>query len=326
MQEINFRTDLADERTKIFQKSNKEQDLDGIIVEQKKVDDKIDINTVKVTNENGSQKIQKKIGTYTTINIGDVNIIDSQELEKEKTIFAMELQKFIKGNGSILVVGLGNKNITADSIGSKVVENLNITRHILKYKPELLPSNTREISAISPGVLGTTGIETQEIIEGIISKIKVSAIIVIDAIETNDISRLLRTIQITDTGIAPGAGVNNKRKEISIETMQIPVIAIGVPTVVEAATIVANTLDILSNKFDEFGFIKDSSFRDKYELIKDVLEPSDFNLAVMPKEIDSLVDNIKEIICYGINKLTNWINTKYRKMQFYGQKTTNSDQ
>ena len=284
MQEINFRTDLADERTKIFQKSNKEQNIDGIIVEQKKVDEKIDINTVKVTNENGSQKIQKKIGTYTTINIGDVNIINSQELEKEKTIFAMELQKFIKGNGSILVVGLGNKNITADSIGSKVVENLNITRHILK---------------------GTTGIETQEIIEGIISKIKVSAIIAIDAIETNDISRLLRTIQITDTGIAPGAGVNNKRKEISIETMQIPVIAIGVPTVVEAATIVANTLDILSNKFDEFGFIKDSSFRDKYELIKDVLEPSDFNLAVMPKEIDSLVDNIKEIICYGINKLAN---------------------
>ena len=187
MQEINFRTDLADERTKIFQKSNKEQDLDGIIVEQKKVDDKIDINTVKVTNENGSQKIQKKIGTYTTINIGDVNIIDSQELEKEKAIFAMELQKFIKGNESILVVGLGNKNITADSIGSKVVENLNITRHILKYKPELLPSNTREISAIAPGVLGTTGIETQEIIEGIISKIKVSAIIVIDAIETNNI-------------------------------------------------------------------------------------------------------------------------------------------
>ena len=305
MQEINFRTDLADERTKIFQKSNKEQDLDGIIVEQKKVDDKIDINTVKVTNKNGSQKIQKKIGTYTTINIGDVNIIDSQELEKEKTIFAMELQKFIKGNGSILVVGLGNKNITADSIGSKVVENLNITRHILKYKPELLSQYTREISAIAPGVLGTTGIETQEIIEGIISKIKVSAIIVIDAIETNDISRLLRTIQITDTGIAPGAGVNNKRKEISIETMQIPVIAIGVPTVVEAATIVANTLDILSNKFDEFGFIKDSSFRDKYELIKDVLEPSDFNLAVMPKEIDSLVDNIKEIICHGINKLAN---------------------
>ena len=307
MQEINFRTDLADERTKIFQKSNKGQDLDGIIVEQKKVDDKIDINTVKVTNENGSQKIQKKIGTYTTINIGDVNIIDSQELEKEKAIFAMELQKFIKGNESILVVGLGNKNITADSIGSKVVENLNITRHILKYKPELLPQHTREISALAPGVLGTTGIETQEIIEGIISKIKVSEIIVIDAIETNDISRLLRTIQITDTGIAPGAGVNNKRKEISIETMQIPVIAIGVPTVVEAATIVANTLDILSNKFDEFGFIKDSSFRDKYELIKDVLEPSDFNLAVMPKEIDSLVDNIKEIICYGINKLANWI-------------------
>lgn len=301
MDNYNFRTDLADERAKFFKDNNEK--LDGIIVKKRKIDDKIKISTVKITNEEASKKLQKQIGTYTTIDIGDVNIIDSEELKKEKIIFARELKKVVKNKNPILVVGLGNKNITADSIGSKVVENLNITRHILKYKPELLPKGTRELSAITPGVLGTTGIETQEIIEGITKKISVSTIIVIDAIETNDISRLLKTIQITDTGISPGAGVNNKRKSINIDTMKIPVVAIGIPTVVEAATIVANTLDILSTKFEEFNFIKNSSFSDKYQLIKDVLEPSDFNLAVMPKEIDSLVDNIKEIISYGINDL-----------------------
>lgn len=123
----------------------------------------------------------------------------------------------------------------------------------------------------------------------------------IDALASNNISRLLKTIQICDTGIIPGSGVENKRKEISMETMGVPVIAIGVPTVVEAATIVANTFDILIEKFDEFDFLKDSSYEDKYKLIKTVLEPSKYNLAVMPKEIDDLVDNMKEIISNGIN-------------------------
>ena len=351
MKSFDFRTDLADERAKFF----KNEKLDGILINEKRINEKIKVSTVKIVNEKGSKKLQKKIGTYTTIDIGDVNIIDSEELDKEMSIFAEELRKIVnnlpenvkerkniiiykneneksnseknivsnakdkeKANekGSILVVGLGNKNITADSIGSKVVENLNITRHILKYSPELLPENTRELCAIAPGVLGTTGIETQEIIEGVVEKTKVKAIIAIDAIETNDISRLLRTIQITDTGIAPGSGVNNKRKEISFETMHIPVIAIGVPTVVEAATIVANTLDILSNKFGEFKFLRNSSFKDKYELIRAVLEPSNYNLAVMPKEIDSLVDNIKEIISYGINCLV-WLKIiKFNKLFF----------
>lgn len=297
-----FRTDLADERASIIRAETNQIDLDGIISEEKKYSDKFIVNSVKVINENGSKKIDKKIGTYITFDISNIDIIDKHELEQAQKIFSDNLSLLLKDYKSVLVVGLGNEDTTADSIGPKVVKKLEITRHILKYNPELLPEQTIEISAIAPGVLGTTGMETQEILRGIIDKINVDAIIVIDALASNNISRLLKTIQLCDTGIVPGSGVNNKRKEISLDTMGVPVIAIGVPTVVNAATIVADTLDILAKQFNEFSFLNDSSHSDKYQLIQTVLEPSNFNLAVMPKEIDDLVDNMKEIISCGINQ------------------------
>lgn len=302
---INFRTDLADERYDICKNKSK---LDGVESINEKISEKISVNRVIVKNEEGSRTLQKKVGNYITINFNDVNILEENELELMKETLKKELDGLISNVNnnrmkSFLVVGLGNEDSTADSIGPKVVKNLKITRHILKYEPELISKETKELCAISPGVLGTTGIETQEIIKGVIDKVKVDGIIVIDALSTNNIGRLLKTVQITDTGIFPGAGVDNKRKEISKETMNVPVIAIGVPTVVEAATIVANTFELLTNKFDEFKFLKESNFDEEYKLIKMVLEPSNFNLAVMPKEIDDLVDNFKEIISYGINKL-----------------------
>ena len=295
----NFRTDLADERTRIVYK---EQDKkDGILLENKKIDSNIDITTVKVLNEKGSKKINKRIGTYITINIKELEIIDKKGLEKISKVFCKELNYFIQKYKSVLIIGLGNKNTTADSLGTNIVDNIEITRHIIKYKPELLPENTIEISAIAPGVLGTTGIETYEILSTIVKRIKPELIIAIDSLITNDISRLLKTIQISDTGIIPGAGVNNKRKEISKDTMGIPVIAIGVPTLVEVATIVTNTLDILSKSFEEFNFLDNSSYEEKHELVRLVLDNYKYNLAVMPKEIDVLVDNMKNIISNGIN-------------------------
>lgn len=297
---IDFRTDLADERTEVLVKESKE--IDGIISTNQKFSDKYSVNTVKVTNENGSRKIDKKIGTYITTDINNIDIINDKEMKQAIQIFSDQLSKLLGNYKSILVVGLGNEDTTADSIGPKVVKNLEITRHILKYRPDLLPLETMEVSAIAPGVLGTTGIETQEMIKGIIEKIHFDAIIVIDALASSNISRLLKTIQLCDTGIVPGSGVENKRKEISLETMGIPVIAIGVPTVVNASTIVADTLDIMIKKFSEFDFMKNSSYNDRYQFIQTVLEPANFNLAVMPKEIDDLVDNMKEIISSGINK------------------------
>lgn len=299
---IDFRTDLADERAEICKNQEPKGKIDGIETENKKISDNIEVTTVRILNEEGSKKLDKKIGTYTTINLKDIEIIDKKGIEEAKKVLSQELKKLIKPNTSMLIVGLGNEDTTADSIGPKTIKDLKITRHILKYKPELLDKETREISAIAPGVLGTTGIETQEILKGVVEKINIGAIIVIDALASNDISRLLKTIQICDTGIIPGSGVQNKRKEISMDTMGVPVIAIGVPTVVEAATIVANSFDILVDKFEEFDFLKDSSYQDKYRLIKTVLEPCKYNLAVMPKEIDDLVDNMKEIIANGINQ------------------------
>lgn len=284
-----FRTDLADERLEIC-KNN----LNGVKSQKVIVSDNIQINRISIENEEGSKLLQKKEGKYVTIDFKNVNIIDENEFEEMKKIFFDELSKLMNFEKSFLVVGLGNRNTTADSIGPKVVENLNITRHIIKYAPELIPKETKEISAIAPGVLGTTGIETQEIVKGIIDKIEIDGIIVIDAVCSNNIDRLLKTIQINNTGIIPGGGVENARKEISKETMGIPVIAIGVPTVVEAATIVTDTLEKIDDEFN---------YEEEHSIIKNVLKNSELNYAVMPKEIDDLVDNLKEIIANGINNL-----------------------
>lgn len=294
---IDFRTDLADERLSECIKSG---EVEGISSENIDLDNTLKVTRVKVLNEKGKQKIGKEIGTYITLEIKNIDIISKDELEKISKILAEQLKELVKGDNSILVVGLGNIDTTADSIGPKVIKDLQITRHIKKYAPNLIDKNAIEISGIAPGVLGTTGIETGDI-KGIVEKVKPDAIIAIDALISRDISRLFKTIQISDTGITPGAGVGNSRKEISKKTMGIPVIAVGVPTLVEAATIVADSIDLISKQFEEFKDLQEASKEDKYRLIKAVLEPSKYNLAVTPKEVDSLVDNMKLIIAHGIN-------------------------
>ena len=139
----------------------------------------------------------------------------------------------VSDTDDILVVGLGNRYVTPDALGPKVVPEIEVTRHILEYMPKIMPEDTRPVSAISPGVLGITGIETMEILNGIVQNIKPKMLIVIDALATRKLERISSSIQIADTGIVPGAGVNNARKEISINTLGIPVIAIGIPTVVD---------------------------------------------------------------------------------------------
>ena len=295
---LDFRTDLADERLNECKKSG---EIEGISSENVNLDNSLKVTKVKVLNEKGKKRIGKEIGTYITLEIQNIDIISKDELENISKILAEQLKELVKGYNSILVVGLGNIDTTADSIGPKTIKDLSITRHLKKYAPELIKENAKEISGIAPGVLGTTGIETQEILKGIVEKVKPDVIIAIDALISRDISRLFKTIQISDTGITPGAGVGNTRKEISKNTMGIPVIAIGVPTLVEAATIVADSIELISKQFEEFKDLQEASKEDKYRLIKAVLEPSKFNLAVTPKEVDSLVDNMKLVIAHGIN-------------------------
>ena len=171
--------------------------------------------------------------------------------------------------------------------------------------PEVLDQNTREVSAVSPGVLGTTGIETLEILKGIVDNIKTKLVIVIDALASRSIERISSSIQLADTGIVPGAGVGNARKELTQNTLGVPVIAMGIPTVVEAATIAADSLTLLIQKVQEQAqsndFLNQLQEEDKYTLIKEVLAPEEYNFIVTPKEIDELIEKMKDVVARGIN-------------------------
>ena len=192
--------------------------------------------------------------------------------------------------------------------GPKVVKDIDVTRHLLKYAPEYIDPETRPVTAIAPGVLGTTGIETVEIIKGIVDNINPKLIIVIDSLASRSIERISSTVQLADTGIVPGAGVGNERKELTKETLGVPVIAIGIPTVVEAATIAADSLDLFIQKVQEEAksneFLNQLQEEDKYEMIKEVLTPEDYNFIVTPKEIDDLIENMKDVVARGINFAT----------------------
>ena len=306
----NFRTDLALERRDLYKKANNiEDEVDGIETEEEKVDEDIKITRVKVLNENGENAIGKKVGNYITIDINNLKIAGEEQIQKASEALTKELKELLKKHieeqEPLLVVGLGNLYVTPDALGPKVVQDIDVTRHILQYMPEALDKNTRPVSAISPGVLGTTGIETLEILKGIVDNIKPKLLIIIDALASRSIERISSTVQIADTGIIPGAGVGNTRKELSIETLGIPVVAIGIPTVVEAATIAADSLDLFIQKVQEQAksndFLNQLQEEDKYEMIKEVLAPNDYNFIVTPKEIDKLIENMSKIISRAIN-------------------------
>ena len=306
----NFRTDLASERRDIFKKANNlEDEIDGIEAEEIQENEKIKITKVKVTNQNGAEAIGKPIGNYITIDIKKLKVATNDDIQKASDVLSRELKKLIDEHSvaidEVLVVGLGNEYVTPDSLGPKVIADIDVTRHILKYMPEVLDPNTRPVSAISPGVLGTTGIETLEILKGIVDNTKPKLLIIIDALASKSIERISSTIQLADTGITPGAGVGNTRKEISKETLGIPVIAIGIPTVVEAATIAADSIDLfiekLQNEAKSNDYLNQLKEEDKYSQIKEALMPGDYNFIVTPKEIDDLIENMKDVVARGIN-------------------------
>ncbi len=303
----NFRTDLACERRDIYKKVNGLEEIEGIETEQK--GDEIRINTVKITNEKGEQAIGKPKGTYVTIDIKDFKIADEEKIQKASEAVTEELKKLINNYATktddILVVGLGNRFVTPDSLGPKVITEIEITRHLLKYAPQYLEPNTRPVSAVSPGVLGTTGIETFEIVKGIIDNINPKLLIVIDALASRSIERISSTIQIADTGIVPGSGVENARKTLNKESLGIPVIALGVPTVVDLGTIIDEGLDLFITKLQEKAesneYLNKLKEQDNYEEIKEALTPTDYNMIVTPKEIDDLIEKMKDVIARGIN-------------------------
>ena len=306
----NFRTDLALERRNLYNKAhNIENDIDGIETEEENVDENISVSRVKITNEKGEEAIGKKRGNYITVDVKNLKIANEEEIQKTSEVVTKELkallEKHVTEKDSILVVGLGNIYVTPDSLGPKVINEVDITRHLLEYMPEVLDENTREVSAISPGVLGTTGIETMEILKGIVDNVKPKLVIIIDALASRNIERISSSVQLADTGIVPGAGVGNARKELTENTLGIPVIAMGIPTVVEAATIAADSLTLFIKKAQENGesndFLNKLQEEDKYKIIKEILAPEEYNFIVTPKEIDNLIEKMKDIVARGIN-------------------------
>ena len=305
----NFRTDLASERRDIYQKANNLNEIEGIETEKEEINENIKVERVKITNEEGEKAIGKPIGNYITIDINKLKIAQDEDIQKAAETLTTELVKIIDNHldkqGEILVVGLGNLYVTPDALGPKVINEIDVTRHIIKYLPQYVEEGTRMVSAISPGVLGTTGIETVEILKGIVDNIHPKLVIVIDALASRSIERISSTVQLSDTGIVPGAGVGNTRSEISVKTLGIPVIAIGIPTVVETAVLVNDSLDLLIEKLQDEAKSNDYLNRlkeeDNYEEIKEALLPKDYNLIVTPKEIDDLIENMKDIVASGIN-------------------------
>ena len=307
---LNFRTDLADERRDVYAKANKIEDkIEGIETNNEEVDKNIKISTVKILNENGSKAIGKPIGTYITIDVKNIKIAGPDEIQKASETLSSQLKPLIsthiESKDDILVVGLGNIYVTPDALGPKVINEIDVTRHLIKYLPQYVDENTRPVSAVAPGVLGTTGIETLEVLKGIVDNIKPKMIIAIDSLASRSIERISSTIQIADTGIVPGAGVENTRKALTEENLGVKVIALGVPTVVESAVLVNDCLDLFIEKLQDEAksnqYLNELKEKDNYEDIKESLIPNDFNMIVTPKEIDGLIENMKDVVARGIN-------------------------
>ena len=306
----NFRTDLADERTELYKKANNiENEIEGVEANEEEINNNIKLTRVKILDEKGEQALGKRKGTYITIDMKNMKYMGNDEIQSASEVLSKELKNMIEEHvgleDEILVVGLGNIYVTPDALGPKVINEIDITRHLLKYVPQYLEKNTRPVSAISPGVLGTTGIETAEILKGIVENVKPKLMIVIDSLASRSMKRISSTIQLADTGIVPGAGVDNARKELTKDTLGIPVIAIGIPTVVETAVVVNDCLDVFIEKLQQEAksndYLNKLKEEDNYEEIKEALIPKEFNFIVTPKEIDGLIENMKDVVARGIN-------------------------
>lgn len=306
------RTDLAIEASALFNKTEQETSkLDGVVVKTAKEED-ITVTRVEVTNQNGAQSVGKPIGTYITIESPHLRENDEDAFERTGKLLSRELQSVLnlKKDSTVLVVGLGNWNVTPDALGPKVVSNLLVTRHLFEYIPDKLDENLRPMCAVSPGVLGITGIETSEIIKGITDKVKPDVIIAIDALASRKTDRISTTIQIADTGITPGSGIGNKRKGLTQDYLGVPVIAVGVPTVVDAATVANDAIELLIANINAHAsegsalknFAGGFDMEHRYPLIKEVLSPYVGNLIVTPKEVDGIIEEVSKIIANGINE------------------------
>lgn len=329
MKNYKIRTDM------IIETFDRKQENNGINHQVTKKEKNITVEETVVKKE-GEEKCGKKAGHYRTITFKDVTDKDNfKQVERSLVEVIKDLlkEKNIKDNASCLVIGLGNENSTPDSLGPSVIDDILVTKYLFKLGE--VEEGYRDVSSFKPGVTGTTGIETKEVIEAIIKASNPDFVIVVDALASSSMSRVNKTIQLTDTGIHPGSGVGNNREELSEETLKIPVIAIGVPTIVDAVTIVSDSFKYILKHFSykienidnkKLKFVSHPNYINHEEnlteeekesllgmigtldeiefkqLLMEVLSPIDYNLMVTPKEVDFVIKKISRLISNAINK------------------------
>lgn len=292
-----IRTDLAIE---LRENVGDDSELSGVRVKTVVNDDKsIKTTTIKVINEKGAKNLGKAVGEYITIECGKLKEYDESIHEPLMVELREKLKKLLGKDRNVLVVGLGNRQVTPDSIGPLVVDNLFITRH-------LAPEGNSEItlSAICPGVMAQTGIETVDIIRGICGEIEADVVIAVDALAARSSRRLGSTIQVTDTGISPGSGVGNNRKTLNEDNLGRRVIAVGVPTVISVPSIIDDSLDEVAEAFNEtYGrkIMKEFSERQRYQMARSLIDQDMADMFVTPKNIDELVKRVSYTISEAIN-------------------------
>lgn len=303
---MKFRTDLALEVCEDFN-----EEPAGVEITTEEDDENgIRVTWVEIQNDDGSARLGKPIGNYVTLESRAMKENDPEAHEEIAKVLARKLGQLhcLGADATILVVGLGNRFVTPDALGPQVCEKLLVTRHLGDDIPESLRGKVRGVSALSPGVMGITGIETAEIIRGVAEKISPDLIIAIDALAARKTSRINATVQMSDAGVNPGAGLGNRRAPINRETMGVPVIAVGVPTVVDAATLVNDTMDRMLLAMAEAAGADEKNFYEmlhslgedeRYGLITGTL--SDENMFVTPKDVDAVISRLANILANTLN-------------------------
>ena len=312
VKKFQVRTDLAIEAREIIDKRNKQEqvEIDGVEVETRQ-EEAYTLTHVKITDEDGSTQMGKPMGSYITIESPYLKENSVEERETLIQVVAEELKKLLAPISiqSVLIIGLGNWNVTPDALGPMVVSRVLVTRHLKETLPSEMQEKVAPVAAVSPGVMGLTGIETGEIVKGIVEQTQPSVLIAIDALAARKTSRINATIQMSDTGVAPGSGVGNHRMRLDQDSLGIPVIALGVPTVVDAATLVNDTMNhILGGMLAQaeegaefYTMLSELEDQDKYTMITELLDPYTENLFVTPKEVDAVMERLADIVANALN-------------------------
>ncbi len=340
---LTCRTDLAIEAVEQLVNQVEHADESGVTYEEEVV------NGLKVTcidiEDSAVERVGKTAGRYMTVDTSAIMTHDRDQLNVAMDVFAEQFKKLLKHRNiddqkTCLVIGLGNDQVTPDALGPLVADEVVVTRHLYELRPDEVDTSYRNVSAIAPGVMGMTGIETFDIVESVVKKTTPDFLVVVDALASRSITRVNKMIQMTDTGIAPGSGVGNKRRAINEASLGIPVFAIGVPTVVDAISITSDTIDLLLKhigkslneekrsykKLVPFGGMSRQTYSDedlppvqmrqeflgqvgilnegeKRQLISEVLTPNGYNLIVTPKEVDDDIQDLATLISSGLNRV-----------------------